>query len=131
MDLEWTDSTYTVAAIIYIAFGIGCLCGILPKLKSPTQQETVAVSIKLKPKKKKKKRKRSKPKPEAKPEPEPEPEAEVLILTASEIIEDAISLLRSLGHAKKEVESVVKELAAKERYESVERLIKDVYKKHS
>ena len=129
MDPEWTDSTYVVATIIYIAFGFGCFCGLLPKLEPPTQQKTVAVSIKLKPKKKKKRKKKRK-KPEAEPEAAPEAE-EAPVLTAPKIIEDAIICLRNLGHRKKEVESIVKELATKERYESVERLIKDVYKKRS
>ena len=128
MDPEWTYSTYVAATIIYSAFFLGCLAGLIPepiKLDEdkPAKKKVVTVSIKSKPKKKKKKKK---VKVEVAESIEEEP-----ILTSMAIVEDTITCLRSLGHSKKEVESIVIELSRKKRYESVDRLIKDVYKKHS
>ena len=50
-------------------------------------------------------------------------------LTDKRVIEDAVMILCGLGERKRKVEPVVKYLSTKKKYEKVEDLVKDFYKK--
>jgi hypothetical protein len=52
-------------------------------------------------------------------------------LTSARVIEDTVMFLCCLGEKKRKVEPIIKDLGAKKKYENVESLVKDFYKRTS
>ena len=50
------------------------------------------------------------------------------ILTAKKLVEDAVMFLCCLGEKRRKVDSIVKDLSTKKKYEKMEDLVKDFYK---
>jgi len=69
------------------------------------------------------------PKPPKVGKPPRETRKETPQLTSTKLIEEAVMFLCCLGEKKRKVDSIVKDLGTKKKYEKVEDLVKDFYKR--
>ena len=69
------------------------------------------------------------PKPPKVDKPPREVKKETPPLTSTRVIEDAVMFLCGLGEKKRKVDPIVKDLCTKKKYEKVEDIVKDFYKR--